>query len=67
MARKKNIAAGLDAVTDHTTVAVGTARRHSMNGTLKAVEGHRPVALADTESLVVIVTTHVAPSHRALL
>jgi hypothetical protein len=62
-----DLAAGLDAVPDHATVAVGTARRHGMNGALKAVEGHCPVALADTESLVVIITAHIASSHRLLL
>jgi hypothetical protein len=61
-----DLATGLDTVTDHSTVAVGAARRHSMNGTLKAVEGHGSVALADTESLVVIVTAHIASSHRTL-
>src|SRR5438874_9232942 len=62
-----NLAAGLDAVPDDRTVAMGTARRHRVDRAFEAVEGHRAPRLRDPERLVVIIAADVARGHRILL
>src|SRR5262245_34044974 len=62
-----NLTSGLDAVTDHTAVAVRTTRCHGVNGAFDAVEGHGPAALRDAESFVVVSTANITSRHRVLL
>jgi putative intracellular protease/amidase len=62
-----NLAFRLHPVADHPALAMGAARGHRLNRAFEAVEGHGPVALGDTERLVIVVTADFALSHGTLL
>ena len=67
MGAAKNLAFGLDAMTDYTAAAVSATRCQSVNGTFEAVEGHTLPSLAYAERLVVVIAANITPGHCSLL
>jgi hypothetical protein len=67
MRATKDFTVCLDAVADDTAVTMRALGRHGVNGALKTIERHCPVALYDPQGLVVVISADVTFRHGTLL